>query len=203
MNVTRNILITIICALPFLSKGQDFVTFMVHPHHVDSISSVYSQNPNLSSYLSLDSTTLRIWVYADNCKAPEIVADSIQFSLTYSSNSLKRDTSIMIKPDTVTTFESHLFAYMIYEGAELFKNPKKSRKPIHTVVETDTYDTLIFHNQYIDRKGQVWYNVQIIGNRYWNPETNIPKETPIQTQGWMLKGRTRTVYFGNSNHGCL
>lgn len=197
MNVTRKILITLVCVLPFLSKGQDFITFMVHPYHVDSISKVYAQNPNLSDYLSLDSTTLQIWVQADNCKDPEIVADKIKFSFVNSSNSGKKDTTIIIKPDTLTPFKSYLFAYMVYEGAEVFTKPRKSKKPVHKVAETDTYNTLIFHNQYIDKKGQIWYYVTINGVRYRNNHSTYEiEETPFEVQGWMLKGRTRLVFYG-------
>ena len=197
MTVSQKIVILLVCLLPFFSKAQDFITFMVHPYHVDSISKAYAEHPHLSAYLSLDSTTLQIWVYADNCTGPEIVADRITFSFAYSSHSAKKDTSITIKPDTITSFKSYLFAYMVYEGAELFKTPRKSKNRLHRVAETDTYDSLVFYDQFIDKKGQMWYNVKIKGNRYlYNCDTELIEEKPFEVGGWMLKGRTRLVFYG-------
>ena len=128
MSVVRKIFITITCVLPFLSIGQDYISFSVHPHHADSISKMYASNPKLSDYLSLDSISTSIAVFSNNCTDPEIEADSILFSFDIPSNSVKRDTSILIIPDTLTSFKSYLFAYMIYEGAEFLKLREKEKK---------------------------------------------------------------------------
>lgn len=187
MSVIRKISI-LLFMLPSFIWSQDNNVLRVHPNHVEKVKVQFIDHPLLSNKLNSDSLSVVISVFTKNCKEGMITADSVLFTFKPTDSSSK--TSITIIPDTLIVFSSHIFAFMLYEHAQIFEKPKKGNKPIFTTIETDEFDSLIFLDQRIDKKGQIWYLVQFNSDRY--DSESVGK----QIIGWTLRGRSRIDYWG-------
>lgn len=186
------------------SWGQNTVDLTVNPYYSSLVKSTYENHPLLKEHINSDSSQIYMTVYTKNCKDDFLVADSIKFSFVRNNKSTKH-TEITIIPDSITSFSSHIFAYSLYEGCEILKQPKNRYKPLFIVGETDVIDSLLFLNQQTDKKGQIWYYVEFTYTRHieYIIEENTKKEVPrIETKritGWIKRGRTR---LGFLNFGC-
>jgi len=189
----RKISALLLIILPFFIWSQDNNVLLIHSYHMEKVKMQFIQYPLLSSKLKTNSSNILILVFTKNCKEGMITADSIQFIFNPIESSSNDKTSITIIPDTLTTFSSYIFAYMLYEHAEIFEKPKNSNKPIFTTIETDKYDSLLFLDQQIDKKGQTWYYVQFKSDREDN-QLNDSEDKIVQ--GWVLRGRTRLNFWG-------
>ncbi|TNF00060.1 MAG: hypothetical protein EP322_02100 [Bacteroidetes bacterium] len=188
----NNILLYLILIFSFHSVGQNFNVLAVNPQHLIEVKTRFSEHPLLRDQFDNDSTLLWISIYTENCKEGLIQADSIDFSYMPNNGSKKRKV-VRIIPDSLTTFSSHIFAYMLYEGARINDKPKFSKRPLFVTAETESYENLIFLDQFIDKKNQVWYFVRFKTNREMDQGID-PSHQMIE--GWVLRGRTRLNWNG-------
>jgi hypothetical protein len=179
---------------PILTWSQDYNALLTNPYHSEKVKMQFVNHPLLSDKLKSTSPNDLIVVFTKNCSEGLIEADSIQFSFQPTDSLSKNKTAITIIPDTLTTFSSHIFAYMLYEHAEIFEKPKNGKKPIFTTIETDEFDSLLFLDQRIDKKGRIWYLVQFNSDR----KDNVSRGKQIK--GWTLRGRSRLIFWGS---GCF
>lgn len=191
----RNICLLIVGLLPIIVWSQNNMSLKINEYHATTIKLKFVEHPLLSESFKSDSTSVSISVFTRSCIGRVIMADSIQFYFTSKDITSTNRTSITIIPDTLTTFSSHIFAYGLYEGAEIFTKFKKRKNPLFTVGETDILDSLLFLDQRVDNKGQIWYQVQFKVNRHVT-QSNDSELQEIFIKGWMLRGRTRLSLWG-------
>ena len=175
----------------------------VNPYYVESVKQKYESQLLSSGAINSDSSTTRVTMYIRNCPEDFLIADSIQF-LFVKNNGSRQSRMITIVPDSVTTFSSHIFAWSLYEGCAILKEPKNKSTQIFTVAETDVLDSLVFLNQLTDRNGQIWYYVEFTCYRPDYPAGDNEKfdgrkREKSRITGWTKRGETR---LGLYNFGC-
>lgn len=191
-------LLLLFCCLPTFLMSQYSNSYVLRKPHYPQVLSLYRDHPALSS-IKEDSARALIIVYASNGEEAFFKADSLHVVLNadkpVSFGEEVVRSYVTIIPDTVTTFSSHLFATMLYEGACIFSKPRKQRKPVFLVEETDEFSTLTFLAQKVDKKGNCWYQVEFAGRRdevFFDKSKNkvVTKRVHYSVKGWVIRGRT-------------